>query len=57
MTVSTSRNGDRFSCNAMSLEYPHTQKHSVDKDRWEEFLAANPEVPFSIPGATRFPEK
>jgi hypothetical protein len=24
---------------------------------WSEFLSANPEVPGSIPGATRFPEK
>jgi hypothetical protein len=24
---------------------------------WSEFLATDPEVPGSIPGATRFPEK
>jgi hypothetical protein len=24
---------------------------------WSEFLAADPEVPFSIPGPTRFSEK
>jgi hypothetical protein len=45
----------------MSTTQPQTVTVSEDQNyvllvQWSEFLAANPEVPGSIPGATRFSE-
>jgi hypothetical protein len=43
------------------VQFIYAHVKLVDKDTvsvvwWSEFLAANPEVPASIPGATRFSE-